>query len=103
MKKYKISLNDKRKCSNCGAEISNNVAYCPSCGREQEKIEPKTEEVKEEAIPEGKIKCSGCGEIIEDSYTFCPLCGAKNEKESEPEAVEGEVIEEAKTEKDGEE
>lgn len=93
-----LLLNDKRKCTNCGAEIDSKAAFCPECGKEQEKIEPKEEE-KEEVIPEGKIKCSGCGEIIEDKYTFCPLCGAKNEKT----AVEGEVIEETKNEENGEE
>jgi len=90
-----LLLNDKRKCSNCGAEIDSKSAFCPVCGKEQEKMEEPVEEAKEEVIPEGKIKCSGCGEIIEDKYTFCPLCGAKNEK-----PVEGEVVENANSEED---
>ena len=73
---------------NCSAEIDAQAAFCPECGKEQIKVEPKKEEPEEEKIPEGKMKCSGCGEIIETKYTFCPLCGAKNE----PPAVEGEVV-----------
>lgn len=83
-----LLLNNKKKCTNCSAEIDAQAAFCPECGKEQIKVEPKKEETEEEKIPEGKMKCAGCGEIIETKYTFCPLCGAKNE----PPAVEGEVI-----------
>ena len=80
-----LLLNNKKRCTNCSAEIDAQVAFCPECGKEQEK---PVQEVKEEVIPEGKRKCVGCGEIIETKYTFCPLCGAQNEAP----AVEGEVI-----------
>ena len=83
-----LLLNNKKKCTNCSAEIDAQVAFCPECGKEQVKEEQTKAEEKEEVLPEGKRRCSGCGEIIETKYTFCPLCGAQNDSV----AVEGEVI-----------
>ncbi len=67
-----LTLNNKKLCSNCGAEIDITTMFCPKCGKEQEKVE--------DIVPQGKKKCSNCQKIIEDSDVFCPNCGAKNEE-----------------------
>ena len=82
-----LTLNNKKICSGCGAEIDMNTTFCPQCGKEQEKVEVK------EVIPAGKRKCSGCGEIIDDNNLFCPNCGTKKEDASSNVAKEVEVDE----------
>lgn len=55
------------KCENCGAEVSNNIAFCSACGSPMPK--------KEMAIDENHIKCDGCGAVIDKNLRFCTSCG----------------------------
>lgn len=57
------------KCSNCNAEIADNVKFCPKCGTKVERIEL----IK---------KCPNCGEPLKDGAKFCAKCGVKVEKEN---------------------
>ncbi len=52
------------KCSNCGAELAQDVAFCRECGA---KIESK------------KIFCRECGSELTEGMKFCSNCGAKTE------------------------
>lgn len=47
-------------CKNCGAELAENVKFCPKCGT---KNEPKH-------------FCSSCGAELQPNAKFCPKCGA---------------------------
>ena len=76
MKKEILTLNNKKLCPNCSAEIALDAMFCPECGKEQEKVEPKPE-----ILPKGKKRCTGCKEIIDDKVSFCPLCGAEQKEE----------------------
>lgn len=50
-------------CSQCGSQIPNNAAVCPSCG-----------------APQGRTKfCSNCGSAIALNAVACPNCGAQLE------------------------
>ncbi|MBR3133298.1 MAG: zinc ribbon domain-containing protein [Clostridia bacterium] len=86
-----LKLNNKRICSNCSSEMAADAAFCPACGKEQEKTEKEPEV---EVLPAGKVKCSGCNEVIEVTDTFCPLCGAEQKKEETAVEVNEEVKEE---------
>lgn len=86
LNKELLGLNNKKKCLGCGAEVDIDITFCPSCGKEQEKVEI------EPFIPNGKRKCASCGEIIDDSNVFCPKCGAKKEENVE-EVEEVEIVE----------
>lgn len=52
------------KCKNCGAEISSDMKFCPSCGKANESV------------------CPNCGRQIEDGGKFCIECGASIEDQS---------------------
>ncbi len=45
-----LKLKEKKQCKNCYEEIEISANYCPNCGFEQETIEEKIEEDKEEII-----------------------------------------------------
>ncbi len=53
-----------KECRYCGADISGNTSFCPSCGKP----------VKESAV------CVNCGFELADGQLFCPSCGTKQEK-----------------------
>lgn len=56
-----------KKCKQCNQNFSDEVTFCPKCGRKLE----ETEEVK--------YFCSKCGQQIEAGAKFCPKCGTPNE------------------------
>ena len=49
------------KCPSCGVPVSNDMKFCPSCGKE---------------IPSKKF-CSHCGTEMNPNMCFCPKCGNK--------------------------
>lgn len=57
-------------CKNCGAELAENVKFCPKCGT---KNEPKH-------------FCSSCGAEIQLNVKFCPKCGANQIEKTQPAA-----------------
>lgn len=63
-------------CSQCGAEVSNNSAFCSSCGAKVEITEKKPEN-------ENKVACPHCGKMVAPEFAFCTFCGgtmSQNEK-----------------------
>lgn len=56
-----------KKCSQCNQNFSDDVVFCPKCGR---KLEPLIEE---------KHFCSKCGQPMDIKAKFCAKCGAPNE------------------------
>jgi Predicted membrane protein len=51
------------KCSKCGQDLADGVAFCPSCG--------------ERVIPTQQLeKCAACGCDIPEGTKFCVKCGA---------------------------
>ena len=55
-----------KKCVQCNQIFSDEVVFCPKCGRQ---LEVQAEE---------KHFCSKCGQQIEKDVKFCPKCGALN-------------------------
>lgn len=53
------------KCSQCGADVDNNAAFCPKCGS------PMAAEEKN-----NEIKCPKCGEPVDSNDAFCQKCGS---------------------------
>lgn len=53
------------KCQYCSAEIPDIAAFCPECGKQQEKS--KTEHTF----------CPNCGSRLESESIFCPECGSR--------------------------
>lgn len=59
-------MENKKFCSNCGAQLSTDVNFCPKCG------------VKvSESAKEGKRFCPMCGMETESDAAFCPGCGTE--------------------------
>ena len=82
----------KKICPNCLAEIDLYAAFCPECGKEQEKVEVEPEV---EVLPKGKVKCIKCNQIIDDNIAFCPECG-EEQKKTEISVDEEKKVEEGK-------
>lgn len=55
------------KCRYCGAEIPDDSAFCPNCGKKIEKVR----------------RCVKCGEVIDDDATFCPFCGTQQPRQQQ--------------------
>lgn len=55
-----------QRCPKCGAEVSNDSAFCNSCGSPL----PKNKDGFEEFIV-----CSGCGARVQKGMRFCTTCG----------------------------
>lgn len=55
------------RCENCGAEVSNNVAFCSACGSPMPK--------KEVVLDENHMRCDGCGATVDKNLRFCTSCG----------------------------
>lgn len=53
----------KKKCPECGAEVSANAKFCPECGKK---------------LPAKKF-CTSCGAEVSANAKFCPECGEKIE------------------------
>jgi len=51
-----------KECSNCGAQIAENVKFCTECGSKME--------------PEG-LKCPSCSVKLPEGTKFCMECGTK--------------------------
>lgn len=85
-----LECKNKKKCSNCFAEIELNTKFCPVCGAKQEEI-PENKE--ENSTNENKKKCIKCSALIDENAKFCQTCGSKQEESStienkmEPEKV----------------
>lgn len=61
-----------RRCTGCGAEISGDAAFCPSCGC----AVPGEEETPEQDVPV-KTECPGCHKEVDPDAALCPFCGVK--------------------------
>ncbi|MDO5848353.1 MAG: zinc ribbon domain-containing protein [Methanobrevibacter sp.] len=68
-------------CPKCKKDVSENDAFCGSCG---EKL--KFEEEKP-AASELEIKCKKCGALIDEGSAFCNQCGAKVNSDGKIEEV----------------
>ncbi|MBO4633319.1 MAG: SPFH domain-containing protein [Lentisphaeria bacterium] len=61
-----LNTEPTRRCPKCGAEVRNQVKFCPECG--QNMAPPAAA---------GSVKCPKCGASCSDKVKFCPECGAK--------------------------
>lgn len=61
-----------RRCAGCGAQISEDAAFCPSCGC----AAPGEEEASKQEAPAG-TECPGCHREVEPDAVLCPFCGIK--------------------------
>lgn len=74
----------KIKCSKCGAEIDENIKFCPECGNKIgnfcEKCGAKVKK-NQKYCPECGAQliktCPNCGKQIDDDTKFCSECGQK--------------------------
>lgn len=55
------------RCEKCGAEVSNDAAFCSICGAPV----PRTELVTDEDW----VRCGHCGVLLERCARFCTSCG----------------------------
>lgn len=62
-------------CPSCGAEIQNDTAFCPVCGK-------KMEQVQSANATDGSA-CPSCGIKLSHGQQFCHGCGAKIAFDSE--------------------
>lgn len=80
-------------CEKCGAEVSNNAAFCSSCGAPMPVVKPVEAE---------EPKCSKCGAALAPDTKFCTSCGnpveQPEEAPAEPTAAEEPTAEETTTE-----
>ena len=63
-----------KKCTNCQAELDDNVKFCPSCGAKVEADVP----------PPVILHCLQCQAKLSSEAKFCPSCGAKVEADVPP-------------------
>lgn len=70
-------------CTNCGAEIDVNAAFCPSCGTKNEFLAKQ-----QEAQEASERHCPNCGAAVKDDAVFCPECGNRVEEPAEEEHTE---------------
>lgn len=63
------------KCPSCGAEVSNNSAFCNSCGK------PIPQQA---AAPAGSVRCTKCGAFVAADCKFCTACGFPMETAGTP-------------------
>lgn len=57
-----------KRCDNCGAEISDNSAFCSGCGAKVPQLEATN--------ISDFIKCGNCGNLIKKELKFCTYCGS---------------------------
>lgn len=62
-----------KHCVNCGDEIDDDAAVCPSCGVNQRAT---LEGGHEERDPDQKY-CVNCGALINNQAELCPECGVR--------------------------
>lgn len=55
----------KIECSNCGAQIEENIKFCTECGNKMESTELE------------KLKCPNCSAELPKNTKFCTECGTK--------------------------
>jgi len=60
------------KCTQCGGEVPNNVAFCSSCGSPMTNIAVMSS-------PNNVIICSKCGSPVVTNVSFCTNCGNRLE------------------------
>ncbi len=73
-------------CVYCGADVPENMTYCPKCGKLMIKIDSNKKVMKSTKIRKLDIsrKCPGCGSIITSTIIDqCPICDTPLEKISE--------------------
>ena len=61
-------------CPNCGAEVTEDSAFCTKCGTKIERPAPP--------MPEAPMQspgnfCPNCGAVLEEGAKFCVNCGAR--------------------------
>lgn len=59
-----MQINGLKKCTNCGAEIERESAFCSGCGS---KVETQS----------NAKSCSQCGNEVQETDLFCTSCGNK--------------------------
>jgi len=58
------------RCSKCGAEVANNVAFCSACGASMF--------TGTESVPQPHVAfCTNCGAGLAEGVSFCTACGTK--------------------------
>ncbi len=67
-----VVLMAKIECSNCGAQIEENMKFCTECGSKMEL--PETTE---------ELKCPSCSAQLPPNTSFCTECGTKIETTQE--------------------
>ena len=73
LKEQQALLKNGVRCASCGALMTADSMFCPSCGAAKN---TQPAEVVEEEIDDGKIACPGCGKRV-DRKAFCSFCGTK--------------------------
>jgi hypothetical protein len=65
--KEKLEIKAAKKCSNCGANVAANTAFCVKCGHKLDAPHSQP------TVP--KKFCTGCGNAMSIDATFCTSCG----------------------------
>lgn len=71
-----------RNCRNCGAEVSENMLFCPYCGTNcREGYSDQLVRANPNGLQPSKTKyCKHCGRLIDEECVVCPLCGKQVEE-----------------------
>lgn len=73
-------------CSGCGKKFSDDVKFCPYCGRTLDKT--KEDYIRKEVFVGKVFKCPNCGAAIKKQEAICPECGFHLNKKEVPYSVE---------------
>lgn len=68
-----MSLEEKQKCTDCGAEVYKEQNFCDKCGAKVVKIEAP----EIEGYNMLKKKCPNCEMPADDNQAYCEHCGTK--------------------------
>ncbi|GGH12059.1 zinc ribbon domain-containing protein [Paenibacillus segetis] len=82
-KRQILSIKGVKICTNCGAEVLQDAAFCGSCGVKVEEEIPEESLTVIDAEVEiivPQIHCSHCDSVINADAAFCGSCGQKVEQ-----------------------
>ena len=80
---YVPPRDEVEKCSNCGAPLKPNFAFCVNCGTPVAKAEESEPIIEEAPVVDTTPRCANCGAELKEGFAFCVNCGMRVEAVAE--------------------